>query len=168
MTRSMRFVSIVVCGALLSLSCTGPVLVCSNPLDAGQFGFTLTVPDGFACTYSAAAWNINPPAAAILIWTNEGTQTMLTLTVFDLSQGNVPALPSGLTFTALDDYVTSGLTFTLTRGDPPAGSEVEGAYYVAEANLPSGAYSIRMILIVEQAGDAALATLQTALDGVAL
>lgn len=168
MTRSMRLVGIVVCGALLSLSCTGPVLVCSNPLDAGQFGFTLTVPDGFACTYSAAAWNINPPAAAILIWTNEGTQTVLTLTVFDLSQGNVPALPSGLTFTALDGYQTAALTFTRSRGENPDGSGTGGAYYVAEANLPGGVYSIRMILIVEQADDAALATLNTALDGVTL
>jgi hypothetical protein len=152
----------------MNLSCTSSVLVCSNSLDAGAFGFTMTVPDAFACAYSAAVWGVRPPAAAVVIWTDKDSQALLSLTVFDLSQGNVPDLPGELNYTALDNHETAALTFTLTRGENPDGSGSGGAFYVAQADLPGGAYAIRISLLVEQASDAALATLRTVLDGVVL
>lgn len=166
MNRGMRLV-VVACVALTGFSCTGPVLVCSNPLDASQFGFTMTVPNGYECSYSAASWNISPPAAAIVIWIDQTTEALLSVTVFDLSLGDVPALPSGLTYTPLDDYQTAVATFTINRGVNADQSGDGGVFYIAQANLPGGAYTVRVSYIVEEASDAALATLKTALDGIA-
>jgi hypothetical protein len=164
MTRKMVFVGLLACAAAAGFSCAAPVLECSNPLDASQFGFTMTVPDGFSCTYAAPATNISPPAVAIDIWTNETTQEMLSLTVFDQTLGSAPAASSQLNYTDLENYQTSTITFTMKRGEKPDGTG--GVFYVAEGVLPDGVHAVRIMLVAESASDAALTVLKTALNGV--
>jgi hypothetical protein len=161
---------VVLSGLFLASSCTNPVLTCDNPLDASQFGFSLTVPQNFVCQYSASSSNLLSPSVAAVIW-NDGTASqMLSLAVYDLSVSAIPAVPAGLDYTTLADIPATALTFSVVQGVQPATSTTTGGsiFYIAQANLPGGRYAIRIILGVGPTDATGLATLTTVLNGVAL
>jgi hypothetical protein len=161
---------VVLSGLFLASSCTNPVLQCGNPLDASQFGFSMTIPQTFACQYSAPSSNLLSPSVAAVIWSDATAAQMLSLAVYDLSLTAIPAAPSGLEYTTLADITATALTFSVLQGVQPASSTTTGGsiFYIAQANLPGGRYAIRIILGVGPTDATGLATLTTVLNGVAL
>ncbi len=169
-----RLLLLVLCGSLVGMTCQAPVLECSNALDASQFGFTLTVPDAYACAISASPFMLQSQAEALVIYQDASTNRSLIVMV--LSAAAVDAAGTGQQSTGddnvqyddLDAYVSAnGIQFEMRKGtSTDDANQVTGIAYFAVAQVSEGTYYLSITIDAPNDDAAVRTTLNTVLDSV--
>jgi hypothetical protein len=156
---------VVLSGMLLGTSCPGgtPALTCSNELDASRFGFTITIPQNFACDAQLPSYLIASPILAVVLYADRTQNWGLEVIVLEPPTAGSS---SDLTDTVCEEpvsYTANGVEFaikhcTTTRNGTATYS------YTAAAEITSGG-NLLGIYISSATDDAAMLTaLESILD----
>jgi hypothetical protein len=154
-------------GMSAGLNCLGtqPVLTCSNALNAGQFGFTMTIPPEFTCGEQVPAWATQRPLLVIVNYT-AANNLNLAILVTEPGQSNVDNDAPNVNWDPRDPHATpSGLVFDITIG---TNSETGEAIYIAIAALSEGGNDLAVFLGAGAPDDSLLDLLYEIIDSVTL
>jgi hypothetical protein len=163
---------VVLSGMLLGTSCPGgtAALTCANNLDATQFGFTLTIPQNFACDQQLPSYLITSPFLAVVLYADSAKSWGLEVVVLEQpTSGQSSDLQS--TGTVCDDpattYTANGIEFAIKHCATTRNGNVTYSYTAAAAVGAGG--NLLAIYMSSATDDAAMLTaLQSILDTVQL
>ena len=149
------------CMPLFGMDCDAP-LVCADPVDGSEFGFTLNVPAGFTCTSSLPVQNEVLRGFVTLEDAVRGIQLLVLVgSASDTNTGEFT--DDGVECNDLGDFDNAaGITFERCRFDEP-----ERVSYAATTGLPT-ANNLLLVSIVADEDDASLeGVLNAILEGIA-
>jgi hypothetical protein len=163
------FLLVVLSGMLLGTSCPGgtPALTCANNLDASRFGFTLTIPQAFACDTQLPSYVISSPILSVVLYADTTRNWALEVIVVEPpAAGESSSLQSSSTECGAETtYAANGFSFGIKHCTTNRSGNI--AYsYTGAAEITSGGNLVGIYISSSTDDPAMLTTLQSILDTV--
>ncbi len=146
---------VLMSGMMLGTSCPGGnPLICANNLDGAIYGFTMTVPQEFACSEQLPSLLIQRPILSVVLYVDETNNRSLTVLVREPGQQGEDSTPNpDVTYADLPNHTTpSGIEFGIRKGTNTSGAVT----YIAGAEISSGGNLLGVFLDAQADNQAVL------------